>query len=64
MAIIAVNCKIGFFFVYGFYVCKCRVTQASERLQSADNHSLAASTAVVKAMDVASHFGPMDAAYE
>ena len=40
------------------------MTQASEWLQSADDHSLAPSTALGKAMDVASHFGPMDAAYE
>ena len=29
-----------------------------------DDHSLAPSTALVKAMDIASCFGPIDAAYE
>ena len=64
MAVAAVNCKIGFCFVHGFNVHKHLATQASEWLQSADDHSLAPSTALGKAMGVASRFGPMDAAYE
>ena len=40
------------------------MTQASEWLQYMDDHSLARSTALGRAMDVANHFGPMDAAYE
>ena len=40
------------------------MTQASEWLESVDDHSLAASTALGRAMDVASHFGPIDAAYQ
>ena len=43
-------------------VHKHLVTQASEWLQSADDHLLAPSTTLGKAMDVASRFGPMDAA--
>ena len=40
------------------------MTQASEWMQSADDHSLAPCTALGKAMDVASRFGPIGAAYE
>ena len=50
--------------VFCFNVCKRLVTQDSEWMQSADSHSLAPSIALGKAMDVASRFGPMDAAYE
>ena len=53
-----------FHFVHGFNVHKWLVTQASEWLQSVDDHSLVPSTALGKAMDVANRFGPMDAAYE
>ena len=53
-----------FCFVHGFNVYKWLVTQASEWLQSVDDHSLAPSIALGKAIDVANHFGPMDAAYE
>ena len=53
-----------FRFVHSFIVHKRLVTQASEWLQSVDDHSLAPSAALGKAMDVAHHFDPMDAAYE
>ena len=53
-----------FRFVHGFNVHKWLVTQASEWLQSVDDHSLAPSTALGKVMGVANRFGPMDAAYE
>ena len=43
---------------------KCVVTQASEWLKSVDDHSVAPSTALRKAMEVASRFGPIGAAYE
>ena len=53
-----------FRFVHGFNLHKQLVTQASEWLQSVDDHSLAPSTALGKAMDAASRFGPMYAAYK
>ena len=40
------------------------MTQASECLQSVDDHSLPPSTALGKAIDIANRFGPMDAANE